>query len=156
MERYPESVIRQASDATYAGSVQKRFPDWPPNIGQITQALDDEAARQARLAKDAGVKREKFRPEWARNWFPGCFAQVHIHPDAVQYEHLRAAIQDKHLDEKDWKWVDGGWDDGGGLWVSLSALGGLPMARFGPKPIVDYAAGLDEKYRKPAEEIAAP
>jgi hypothetical protein len=153
MQRYSEYVIKQVSDVTYSGSVQKKYPDWPPSIGQITEVLDAEMAYQERLAKSATTKRFIQHHTYVKDWYPGCFAKVHIHPDSAYYEPLRAAVADG-ADSKDWRWVDGGWDDGGGLWVSVSLLHNFPLARFGPKPVADYAAGLDEKYRrKPAEEI---
>jgi hypothetical protein len=104
LEYYSDNVLIVATDPVNVESVQRRYPDAPPSVGQIAAVLDAESERQFRMAKAAHEKRP--RPKFTYvplDKFPGCRANVFVDADAPQYQELREWSESEDADSCDWR-----------------------------------------------------
>lgn len=127
MERHRESVIMAATDPTNARSIQRKH-QFPPNIKEVADALDAEAAEQARLVKAA----QQPKPILNRAYvpppnFPGCRANVFVHAAAPQFGAIKSWSESPEADARDWKHDDAG---RAGLWVGLLIWDGVCGGRI--------------------------
>jgi hypothetical protein len=117
MERYPERVILAATEPTYSRSIQRRY-QFPPNIKEVADALEEEAVEQHRLA--AAARQPKPISNWAyvppRN-DPGCRANLFVGEDLPQYAAVMEWARGPLAEAQDWQ--IGSRDGKAGLWISL-------------------------------------
>lgn len=118
-ERQPRNVIVEVTNPLNTRSIQRKHPTYPPNIGEVAEAIEAEAAEQARIVKALSQPKPIFRKrEYVppRN-DPGCWANVFVHEGAPQYAGLKAWSESAEADERAWKLDASGRP---GIWVALT------------------------------------
>lgn len=115
-EKYDPLVIEAVVDARNRHALQNVHKEWPPTVGQVTAACEEEAERRERIRIAAASARKPIHHEYTpAPKFPGCRARLKIHPDAPQFATAKTWAESGAADPCDWRW-----DDDGSIWVAFN------------------------------------
>lgn len=119
LSHYAAEVVRDVTDP-FAGLPSRKKENGysgMPDVADVKEACEDEAARQHRMAEYAKIGKTEFKRIAApKVTTPGAWANVLIHAGHPQYAALKARTEAKDADPRDWK------IDERGLYVNLTWL----------------------------------
>ena len=122
LEQYDVGVIEYISSPTTG--VQRKY-DYPPNIKQIGDACEAEAARRFEIAKAARAPRPQLnRPYVPPANYPGCRANLLVLHEAPQFAAVEALVGSGQIDERDWQ------RETRGIKIALSVFESLSAGRL--------------------------
>jgi len=101
-ERYGADVADAVTDPRNSSALQVKHK-FPPSLAEVAEACEAEQQKRYRYAEE--IKRPKpqlNRPYTPPPNYPGCRANVLVHPDAPQYGMVKALIESGTLDERDY------------------------------------------------------
>lgn len=148
LSHYAAEVVRDVTDP-FAGLPSRKKDNGysgMPDVADVKEACEDEAARLYRMAEWKKIGKTEFKrlpaPKETR---PGAWANVLVHAGHPEYEALKARAVLKGEDPRDWK------IDDRGLHVSLTWLDGPGAER---KQLFAQYTEADLRRMYPAREAA--
>ena len=122
LERYDDVVIEAVSNPR--NGIQRRS-NFPPNVKEIGDACEAEAARRFEIAKAARAPRPQLnRPYVPPANHPGCRANLLVLHEAPQFAAVEALVGSGQVDERDWQ------RETRGIKIALSVFESLSAGRL--------------------------
>jgi hypothetical protein len=150
-ERYPRNVIVEVTNPLNLNSIQRKHPTYPPNIGEVADALAAEDAEQARIAKALNSPKPVFHRRYVPPPnFPGCRANMLVLKASPQYGAASDIVESGQLDKRDWK-ID---EHGRGIWLGLNVWNNFVAGRSSARQVgsVISEASLRAEYGRAEAE----
>jgi hypothetical protein len=118
LSRYPAEVVEAVTDpfAGVPSRKSERGYSGLPDVADIKEACEDEAAHQVRMAAYAKMPRAEFRRPKHLPAGPGSLANIYVGPDTPQYARMIAVA--KSADKRKWRKDE----TRSGVWVSWDLL----------------------------------
>jgi hypothetical protein len=121
LAHYAAAVVQVVTDPFSGLPSRKTESGWSglPDVADVKEACEDEAARQHRMAVYAAIGRTEFKRLPApREERPGAWATVLVHAQDPRYAAFLERTKAETTDRRDWK------QDERGLWVSYAWIDG--------------------------------
>jgi hypothetical protein len=163
LSRYNSEIIKAVTDPYSGLPARKTESGWSglPDVADVKEACEAEAARQQRMAKLAALPRPQPLRLPPPPQSPGCRAQLFVPADVRGYAQMVQRAQT--ADVRDWKhdpqgrpgiWVPYGWYDEfrGGRGPGLNRV--VAPVPDNPKPSPDLLAMYAGREDESAEEMA--
>ena len=126
-ERQPRNVIVEITNPLNTRSIQRKHPIYPPNIGEVAEAIEAEANEQANIKRLLAVPKPIFRRDYVPPpHHPGSRTNVLIRKDAPQYPKVLEIVESGAMDARDWKHDN----EGRGTWLALKILDDIGGGRI--------------------------
>lgn len=150
--RQSRNVIVEVTNPLNTRSIQRKHPTFPPNIGEVAEAIEAEANEQANIARLLAMPKPIFRRDYVPPPdHPGSRCNVLVRKDSPQYAKTLAVVESGALDVRDWKHDN----QGRGIWLGLNIWDNLVAGRTRLGPGWETASAGAVRAKIAADEAAA-